>query len=231
MKSVAILITNHNVGDTIALTIESIRKYTRYPHEIIVYDDATNPDQYDDLVYLRTAQEKGWIRLVEGRPRVMHGKAIARLLSETKADLAMILDCDIQVKDHGWLEDMVKAQAAGNACLVGDMESFTDGDELQCAFSSWFFMLDMKQYPHVEAEWCYTPREDGGIRPTGWQVWKKIYDQGRTIAPLPKNMKERFCHHTHISVLSLPKEGPNYAVWLSRYAVIQAELSRLRRDG
>lgn len=230
MKSVSINITNHNVGDTIALTIESIRKFTQYPHSIIVYDDATDSEQYDDLIYLREAHEKGWIRLIEGNPRIMHGKAVALLLDETKTDLAMIMDCDIQIKDSGWLEDMVKAQESTDACLVADMESFSDGDDLQVAFSSWFFMLDMEQYPHVKAEWCYTAREDGGIRPTGWQIWKKIHDQKRVITPLPESVKEQFCHHTHISVLSLPKEGPNYAVWLSRYAVIQAELSRLRRQ-
>jgi len=229
MKSVDILITNHNAGDTIALCIESIRKYTKYPYSIIVYDDATDPRQYDDLIYLREAHKKGWARLIEGNPRIMHGKSVARLLDETRADLAMIIDCDIQIKGSGWLEDMVKAQELSGACLVGDMESFAGGDDLQCAFSSWFFMLDMKQYPHVKAEWCYSLREDGGLRPTGWQIWKKITDQGRVITPLPANVKERFCHHTHISVLSLPKEGPNYAVWLSRYTVIQAELSRLRR--
>ena len=227
-KTVSILITNHNAADTIALCVESIRRYTQYPHSIIVYDDATDPEQYDDLVYLREAHEKGWIRLIEGNPRIMHGKAVARLLDEAKADLAMVMDCDIQVKGTGWLEDMVKAQESTDACLVADMESFADGDDLQCAFSSWFFMLDLKQYPHVKAEWCYTPREDGGIRPTGWQIWKKIHDQGRVITPLPKSVKERFYHHTHISVLSLPKEGPNYEIWKQRYSVIQSELRELR---
>ena len=231
MKSVDILITNHNSGDAVALCIESIRKHTHCPHGIIVYDDATDPTQYDDLTYLRAAHEKGWIRLIEGNPRVMHGKGLARLLDETRADLAMILDCDIQITGPGWLEDMIRAQEASGACLVGDMESFTDGDDLQVAFSSWFFMLDMKQYPNVKAEWCYTPREDGGLRPTGWQIWKKITDQGRGIIPLPKSAKESFYHHTHISVLSLPKEGPNYEVWRKRYAVIQAELNRLRGQG
>lgn len=229
-KSVSILITNHNVGDTIALCVESIRRFTNYPHSIIVYDDATDSKHYDDLIYLRDAQNRGWIRLIEGKQRIMHGKAVARLLDEAKTDLVMVLDCDIQIKGSGWLEEMVEAQESTNACLVADMESFADGDDLQVAFSSWFFMMDLKQYPHVKAEWCYTPREDGGLRPTGWQIWKKIHDQGRIITPLPESVKKRFCHHTHISVLSLPKEGPNYAVWLSRYAVIQAELSRLRRS-
>lgn len=225
MKSIDILITNHNSGDTIALCIESIRKYTDYPHNIIVHDDATDPKEYDDLTYLRKAHEKSWIRLIEGNPRIMHGKSIARLLDETKTDLGMVMDCDIQIKGSGWLENMIKTQESTGACLVGDMESFIDGN---VAFSSWFFMLDMKQYPHVKAEWCYTPREDGGLRPTGWQIWKKIIDQGRVIAPLPANVKEKFYHHTHISVLSLPKEGPNYEIWRNRYSVIQAELQRLR---
>jgi glycosyltransferase involved in cell wall biosynthesis len=228
VKSVTILITNHNAGDTVALCIESIRKYTRYPYSIIVYDDATDSEQYDDLTYLREVHEKGWIRLIEGNPRIMHGKAVSRLLDETNTDLALIMDCDIQIKSPGWLEGMVEAQESTNACLVGDMESLPDGDDLQVAFSSWFFMLDMVQYPHVKAEWCYTPRKDSGIRPTGWQIWKKITDQGRIITPLPVSVKKRFYHHIHISVLSLPKEGANYEIWKSRYARIQAELKKLR---
>jgi len=230
MKSVNILITNHNAGDTAALCIESIRRFTKYPHLITVCDDATDSSQYDDLIYLREAHNKGWIHLMENKERIMHGKSVARLLDETKTKLAMIIDCDIQITGSGWLEDMIRAQESMGACLVADMESFADGDDLQCAFSSWFFMLDMAQYPHVKAEWCYSPREDGGLRPTGWQIWKKIHDQGRIITPLPKSVKERFYHHTHMSVLSLPKEGPNYEIWKHRYSVIQERLESLRQS-
>jgi len=230
MKSVSILITNHNAGDTVALCIESIRKYTEYPHTIIVHDDATNSKEYDDLTYLRAVRDKGWIRLIESNPRIMHGESITKLLASATSDLAVILDCDIQITGSRWLRDMVEAQVATGACIVADMKSLADDDDLEVEFPSWFSMMDLKQYPHVEAEWSYLPKGDGGYRMTGWQIWKKAHDQNRTVTPLPESVRERFCHHTHISVLSLPKEGPNYAIWLSRYAVIQAELSRLRRE-
>lgn len=231
MKTVDILITNHNAGDTIALCIESIRKYTDYPHGIIVYDDATDPAQYDDLIYLREAQRKGWIRLIEGECRIMHGKSIARLLDETKADLAMILDCDIEITTPNWLARMADAQKATDACLISDIVYLANSN---VNISSWFFMLDTAQYPAIKAEWCYTPMEGGGpgdIRPTGYRIWENIMKQGRKIVPIPNEIRQSFIHHIHMSVLSLPKEGETYAVWLARYAVVQANLSRLRRQG
>jgi len=231
MKSVDILITNHNSGDTIALCIESIRKFTDYPHGIIVYDDATDPAQYDDLTYLREAQRKGWIRLIEGERRIMHGKSIAALLGETKADFAMILDCDIEINRPWWLGEMIRLQEETGACLIADIENLANGN---VNISSWFFMLDMAQYPAIADEWCYTPMEGGGpadIRPTGYRIWQNIVSQNRSIVLIPAVVKKCFYHHVHMSVLSLPKEGPNYAIWLKRYAIIQAQLSRLRREG
>ena len=227
MKSTDILIANHNSGQTIELCIESICKFTDYPHNIIVYDDATDSAQYDDLSYLRKAQRKRWIKLIEGKERIMHGKAIARLLDETNADLAMILDCDIQILKLGWLEEMIEHQRKSDACMISDLEYLKNGN---VNISSWFFMLDMSQYPFVKAEWSYTPRTDGicDIRPTGYLIWENIINQKRIIIPLPKNVKDCFCHHIHMSVLSLPKEGPNYEIWKQRYSIIQSELYKLR---
>src|SRR5512139_1556345 len=119
MPTASILITNFNGGDTVALCIESIRKFTAYPHTIHVYDDGTwetpRPEfgmthGYDDLKYLREARDKGWIRLTEGGERKMHGACLAQLLDSCTADLAMILDNDIQVTSAGWLDEMVAAQ-------------------------------------------------------------------------------------------------------------------------
>lgn len=229
MKTVGILITNHNSGDTIALCIESIRKFTACPHNIIVYDDATDPAQYDDLIYLRDAYKNGRIWLIEGKKRIMHGKSIAYLLKVNQADLAMILDCDIEILNSGWLEKVISLQEMTEACMIADLEVLNNGN---VNISSWFFMLDMKQYPHIEDEWCYTPREDGvcDIRPTGYQIWKNIVNQGRLIVKIPNSVKDCFYHHTHMSVLSLPKEGPNYEVWKERYSIIQRRLGLLRQE-
>ena len=236
MKSVTICVTNYQSGDTMALCIESIKKFTAYPHEILVYDDATDPGLYDDLTYLRDAQDKGWIRLIEGEERVMHGKGVARLLDAVTTDLAMILDCDIQVFRAGWLEKMVTHQEATGAALISDIEVFPDN----VAIASWFFMLDMVQYPFVQADWGYTQKVPGdasaGMYPTGHQIYKRILDQGRIIAPFPAGLSparpsgptDYYRHHCHISVLSMPQSGPCWDIRQQRYAIIQNELRKLR---
>jgi glycosyltransferase involved in cell wall biosynthesis len=228
-KSVDILITNFNGGETVALCIESIRKYTRYPHGIIVYDDGSFKEYQDELRYLREVRDRGWIKLIESPARHMHGYGVKTLLAATQADLAMIIDNDIQIVGDGWLEAMVETQAKRNAVLVADQESFPDDN---VAISSWFFMLDMAQYPDVADTWDYTQKVEGqpdlGFRPTGWRVWKKIQDQGKRIEPLPRSVLPKFRHHTHIGVLSYPMSGPNWEVRVRRYKVIQNELRRLR---
>jgi hypothetical protein len=178
-----------------------------------------------------------------------HGPTLARLLdfcTNDGTDLAMVLDCDIQILRDGWLEKMVSHQEATGAAMITDLETFPDN----IAIASWFFMLDIKQYPSVRAEWGYTKKvpEDqysdpkygygSGIYPTGFQIYKRIVDQGRVLASFPAGLSSfptgpntYYRHHCHISVLSLPQSGPCWAVRQERYAVIQAELRRLRENG
>ena len=239
MKTVAILITNYQSGDTIALCIESIRKFTSYPHDVMVYDDMTDPALYPDLTYLREAQAKGWISLTEGTSRAGHGRSLARLLESCHSDLAMILDCDIQIKAPGWLDEMVAAQEKPGAAMVVDQESFPDNP---ISIVSPFFMMDMAQYPFIKvsgSEWDYTKRPDfiswdetpNAMYPTGYHVLKNCLDQGRPVVPIPVSVHAKFFHHTHISVLSLPMSGPAYEIRQKRYAIIQTDLRKLRAAG
>jgi GT2 family glycosyltransferase len=236
MQSVTICITSFQSGDTVALCIESIRKFTAYPHEIAVIDDATDPALYDDLTYLRDIRDKGWIRLVENEQRLNHGPSLSRLLDTVTTDLAMIMDCDIQIKKSGWLESMVAAQESVNAAMVTDTEAFPDNP---VTLQSWFFMLDMHQYPHVKADWDYSTRPDfisfektpNALYPTGYKIWKNCLNQGRPIVPLPAHARSSYHHYTHVSVLSFPQVGPEWEVRQRRYAVIQAELRKLRASG
>jgi glycosyltransferase involved in cell wall biosynthesis len=246
MKSVAICITNYNSGETIQLCIESIRRFTQYPHKIIVCDDVTDPEFYDDLTYLRQVRDKGWITLLENTARMGHGSTLARILDSCVADgidLAMILDCDIQVIKDGWLEKMIAHQETTGAAMITDLEEFPDN----IAIASWFFMLDLVQYPSVRADWGYTqkgPKDQyshlkyaygSGMYPTGYQIYKRIVDQGRIIAPFPAGISSfpvgpeaYYKHHVHISVLSLPQSGPCWVIRQQRYAIIQSELRKLR---
>lgn len=238
MKSVEILITNFNSGDTIALCIESIRKFTSYPHTITVRDDAswTTPrpedglfEPYNDIEYLRACRERGWVKLIEGERRISHGPGLGILLDQCTADLAMVLDCDIQLLRDGWLDLMVAEQERAGAAMVADLEYFPD-DNIH--LQSWFFMMDMRQYPAIKDYWDYTPRRDGkGWRGTGYLIQEHIWEQGKAIAPLPPGIKNYWHHPCHISVLSAPQTGENWAVRQVRYAKIQEELRRLRAGG
>lgn len=241
-KTVSICITNFQSGDTIALAIESIRKFTDYPHEIIVIDDATDPTLYDDLAYLRSVRDKGWIRLIENESRQNHGPSLSRMLDTVQSDLAMIMDCDIQILAPGWLELMVAEQEKTGAAMVANLEEFPD-DNIH--LQSWFFMVDMAQYPFIKDYWGYTQRTDGkpGMRGTGYLIQERVAEQGRLITPLPAELggrppgfnssvafgvPGRWRHACHISVLSAPQAGPEWDVRQRKYAVIQAELKKLR---
>jgi glycosyltransferase involved in cell wall biosynthesis len=243
MKSVTICITSFQSGDAVALCIESVRKFTAYPHEIAVIDDASDPVLYaGDLDYLRSCRDKGWIRLIENETRRNHGPSLSRLLDTVTTDLAMVIDCDVQILSGGWLEAMVAEQERTGAAMVANLEAFPDDNT---AMQSWFFMLDMAQYPHVKDDWDYTYRTDGkdGMRATGYKVMEHIWAQGRIIAPLPAELggrppamdkgasfghAGRWRHYCHVSVLSAPQSGPNWDVRRARYAVIQSELAKLR---
>ncbi len=233
MKSVSICITNFQSGDAVALCIESVRRFTKYPHEIVVYDDASDTRYYNDIEYLRAVRDKGWIRLIEGEQRVNHGPALARMLDTCQTDLAMVMDCDIQIVRDGWLEAMVETQERAGAALVVDLEAFPDNP---VTLKSWFFMLDLKQYPAVKAEWDYSTRPDfvsfdatpNAMYPTGYHVWANCDKQGRPVVPLPDAARRAYIHPTHISVLSFPQSGPNWDARQKRYAVIQSELRKLR---
>ena len=232
MKTVTICIPSFQCGDTIALCIESIRRFTSYPHNIIVYDDMTDSALYDDLTYLRAARDKGWLKLTEGRVHINHGHAIALMLDTVTTDLAMVMDCDIQVLRHGWLDKMVAHQEATGAALISDIEPIPN-------IASWFFMLDMAQYPAVKTEWDYTPIDprdlSKGMHMTGYEIWRRVVDTGRVHATFPPGISSfpsgpdaYYNHHTHISCLSWPQEGPNWETRRARYAVIQSELRKLR---
>jgi len=235
--------TNFQSGDTVALAIESVRRFTKCPYEMIVYDDASDPVHYgDDLTYLRAAQEKGWIKFIEGNPHGGWGCGIRTMLNAVTTDLAMILDCDIQILRSGWLEKMIAHQEATGAAMITDMEVFPDN----VSIASWFFMLDMAQYPFIKpAEWDYTTKPEFiswdatpmALYPAGHQIYKNILDQGRILAPFPQGISSfpngpgAYYHHPcHISVLSMPMSGPNFDVRKQKYEAVQAELIKLRKD-
>lgn len=167
---VSILITNYNSFECIELCIESIRHYTRYPnYKIIVFHDSSYvPDedglsQSPNLVdrdYLRGCQDKGWITLYEnlGRTALGHGGALNKLINVyCDTDYAAILDCDTQIRDFGWLDDLMDVALSSDKiiavvdCKPGGFSRY----HYRTAFQTWWLgFLNMKAYRDgMQVDW------------------------------------------------------------------------------
>lgn len=103
MKSCSILISSWCGHKATELCIESILKRTNYnPYKIIVCD--SSPEDSKERKYLRKQRDKGNIELLENKGRISHEKALNKLLSYCKTELACMLDSDNEVLDGNWLK-------------------------------------------------------------------------------------------------------------------------------
>jgi len=150
MKEVSILISNRDSFEAIQLTIESVRKFTQYPHKIIVFDDRSRNDV--DLPYLRDAQDKGWIDLHENNTQVpvTHGGSLNILINQLcDTDYAFIMDCDVMIKQKGWLTDIMNEALKDEKVLaVVDTKpkGYTWKGFISPVYHFWFGLLNMKAY-------------------------------------------------------------------------------------
>ena len=154
MKNVAILIPNYNSYEAIQLCVESVRKYTKHPYHMIVYDSGS--DNKCDLEYLRKARREGWIELIESYEFKKHGEALNFLLNErckNEFDFAAVLDDDIYIKGEGWLEDMLEEAEKEKVLAVCDYREdlhyyHTDIYEL------WFSIFNLTAYRDgMQVDW------------------------------------------------------------------------------
>jgi len=159
MKTCSILISNYNSFEAIQLAIESIRKHTHYPdYRVIVYNDYCINGIDSD--YLKGCLEKGWIHeLYEGDIQQTHGGSLNILINEKcKTDYAAIIDCDIVIREDGWLEDLINgAERATNTLAVVDYKDkgyAFDGSFRTGMYLFWFGLLNMVAYHDgMEIDW------------------------------------------------------------------------------
>jgi len=247
MKTVSILISNHNSFYAIQLCIESIRARTDYPnYQIIVHDDES-PNGVD-IKYLEEAEAKGWIRLIRGNRKrwaeeretfsaqghpapYWHGCAVNILINETcQTDLAMLLDCDIFIKNPDWLSCM--AQSIEDDTLVVAAEWQPDWRGTGFLVPGWylpsFCMINMKAYHDgMEVDWrggsadiCDEPYktalraiiDEGKQNPLnqnciqwdpGSSLWMKmLIDNPKQYKAksFPGGMEQKFHHFNQVSV-------------------------------
>ena len=210
MKTCSILISNYNSFETIQLCIESIRKYTDYPHKIVVYDDCSTNEM--DVAYLNEAKKNEWIQPIFGNKRLNHGGAINTLLNHCDTDLAMILDNDIQILKAGWLEEVVNLVGSKELCFCGIEHNYPSGrPSLPDWMQTWFIMINMRAYRDgMEVDWR-RGYKNGIMLPVGGRLWLKAGDDNpkgyRFVSSIPESITSKFHHFCHIS--SIATESPD----------------------
>ena len=83
--------------------LASIKKHTRYPHQIIIVDDASNRETQE---YLDDLDKKQEIIVIRNETNLGWLKSANRGLSQAKAEYICLMNNDTVVTE-GWLEEMI----------------------------------------------------------------------------------------------------------------------------
>ena len=106
-SKVTICVVNYRTLDFTRLCLRSIRKFTHYPHEVIVVD---NDSKDESLEYLRSLD---WIRLIERTGcddtsgGDAHGNALDVAFEECNTAFFMSMHSDTFVLHDGWLGELM----------------------------------------------------------------------------------------------------------------------------
>ncbi|GAI92305.1 unnamed protein product, partial [marine sediment metagenome] len=103
-----ICVTNYKTLDFTRLCLRSIRKFTRYPYEVIVVD---NDSQDESLEYLKRLS---WIRLIERRHKAGErrgsydeGAALDLGLQNCNTEFYISMHSDTFVQKDNWLTELI----------------------------------------------------------------------------------------------------------------------------
>jgi glycosyltransferase involved in cell wall biosynthesis len=104
---VTLCIVNYKTLFLTMMCLRSIRKFTRYPYEVIVID---NDSQDESLDYLKSLK---WIRLIErriepgSRAGDNHAAALDLGLTNCSTEFFASMHSDIFITEYNWLSDLV----------------------------------------------------------------------------------------------------------------------------
>jgi len=106
---VTICIVNYKTLELTRLCLRSLRKYTHYPHRVMVVD---NDSQDASADYLKSLQ---WIQLVERKDKTTdatggyaHAAALDMGLELCKTPYFMSLHSDTRIHWDGWLNEFMQ---------------------------------------------------------------------------------------------------------------------------
>ncbi|HYW52689.1 MAG TPA: glycosyltransferase [Dongiaceae bacterium] len=101
----SIVMLSWNAPEYTRIAVESIRAHTRYPHEILIVDNGSEPPTLAVLDQL--ARDHG-VRVVRNGRNLGFGQGMNVGMTHARGDAVVILNNDVVVTD-GWLEDLVGA--------------------------------------------------------------------------------------------------------------------------
>ena len=112
-----ICIVNYKTLDFIRMCLRSIRKFTKYPYDVIVVDNSSQDESVD---YLRSLK---WIRLIERGPEpegrgggFAHAAALDVGLENCNTEFFVSMHSDTFVKKENWLADLIAHFDKGGNC-------------------------------------------------------------------------------------------------------------------
>ena len=234
MKTVTILVSNYNSFEALQLCIESIQRYTKYLHEILVYDDCSTNDI--DQSYLCHVRDKGWIKLILGEKRLNHGGALNVLLENCETDVAMILDNDIQILAPGWLGETIGLINDDVLLMCGIEKDYKSGiPSYPDWFQTWFLALNMKAYKDkMEVDWRRVS-DNGMSIPVGAKLHMKLKTKNpkgyKFKSAIPPNIQRKYRHFAHVSCIATadPSDSEKFRKARELKMIpIRKELARIR---
>lgn len=102
-----ICIVNYKTLELTKCCLRSIRKFTKYPYEVIVVDNGSNDESLD---YLKSL---GWIRLIERNTKddlsggYSHATALDLGLANCNTEFFISMHSDTLVQKGNWLTDLI----------------------------------------------------------------------------------------------------------------------------
>lgn len=242
MKKVDILIPNWHCLEAIELAVESIRAFTpQEDYHLVVHDDGLHKEQlkkgftYRNRDYLRKCAKKGWLELIESNKNIGHGASLDLLINRSKADFAIVLDCDIQILKHGWLKEAMSCFKKKKDFVFCDTEQHATAIlSYPTWINTWFIMMDMKVYrDNMWVDWNVIDVDGVRWNPGAALLAKLETDNPKNyrILPIPKELRPYYYHHVHMSCISTVSSHDTKSFVSAherRFGKIRRELKKLR---
>ncbi|MGE0712025.1 MAG: glycosyltransferase family 2 protein [Planctomycetota bacterium] len=214
---VTIVIPNWNTGALLRLCLASIHRHTRYPHRVVVVDNASDDASRETA---ERAAAAGLIELIrredaqhDGAPE--HGASLDAGLAVARTPLLFTLDSDAWARREGWLETWVNA--LGREASHAGASKFPGGRIKRLI--QWL----RREPPRPEATYvrpCHAiyrvellrryglsfgPRqgEDGRWRTTGETIHEELCARGHRAVFIPHAEVERLVGHVRHATIVL----------------------------